>query len=58
MALLLLSSAVVGAVFDVPRGAGRFEQCFFHQKLQYRRAGVVGAAGDDILLDLCGAETL
>lgn len=45
-------------VCDVPRGAGRFKQCVFHQEFQHRRARAFGAACHDVLLNLCGAETL
>lgn len=45
-------------VRDVPRGAGRFKQRFFHQKLQHRGACAFGAASYDVLLNFCRFETL
>ena len=45
-------------MFDVPLSAGRLKQRVLCSQLQHRRAGAVGPARDDILLDLCSAETL
>jgi hypothetical protein len=45
-------------MFNVPLGTLRFKQCILHKKLQHRRFGVVVAAGDHILLNLCSVETL
>ena len=45
-------------MFDVPLSTGRLKQRVLCSQLQHRRAGAVGPARDDILLDLCSAETL